>query len=151
LFLSVSIYYSLALLNFLNQPVLLVTSKGNFNQLQQYSFEDFSPLTDGNYYRLKQVDKDGKTNYSKTVFIDFEKITLIKLYPNPVEDMLTLEGLNANTKTTLSIVDVQGRVLAKATTTNSVYTWNIKQLPAGNYYVRIEAGKKVETMKFVKE
>lgn len=50
-----------------------VNSKGNSNQIQQYSFEDFSPLSDGNYYRLKQVDNDGKSTYSKTVFVDFGK------------------------------------------------------------------------------
>ena len=85
------------------------------------------------------------------MFVDFGKPTSIKLYPNPVKDILTLEGLNANTKTTISIIDLQGNTLAKAFTTNSTYTWNIKQLPAGNYYVRIEADKKITTMKFVKE
>lgn len=108
-------------------------------------------MSGGNYYRLKQVDKDGKLTYSKTVFVDFNKPTLVKLYPNPVKDILVLEGLNANTKTAISIIDLQGNILAKTFTTNSTYTWNIKQLPAGNYYVRIEADKKVVTMKFVKE
>jgi len=128
-----------------------VNSKGNSSQLQQYSFEDFSPLSGDNFYRLKQVDKDGKITYSKTVFVDFSKATAIKLYPNPVKDILTIEGLNANNKTSISIIDLQGHVLAKAIANNKTYTWNIKQLPAGNYYVRIEADKKVTTLKFVKE
>lgn len=133
------------------KEIARVNSKGNSNQLQQYSFEDFSPLSGSNYYRLKQVDKDGKSTYSKAVFVDFDKPILIKLYPNPVKDILVLEGLNANTKTTISIIDLQGNVLGKTSATNSTYKWNIKQLPAGNYYVRIEADKKVETMKFMKE
>jgi hypothetical protein len=128
-----------------------VSSKGNSNQTQQYLFEDFNPFNGGNYYRLKQVDKDGKTSYSKVVFIDFGKLMAIKLYPNPVKDVLTLEGLTTNNKTNISIISLQGSVLAKATTTNSTYTWNIKQLPAGTYYVRIEAGKSVSTLRFVKE
>jgi len=85
------------------------------------------------------------------VFIDFGKLIAIKLYPNPVKDVLTLEGLTVNSKANISIISLQGSVLAKTTATNSTYTWNIKQLPAGTYYIRIEAGKNVSTLKFVKE
>ena len=128
-----------------------VRSKGNSNQTQQYLFEDFHPFNGGNYYRLKQVDKDSKTSYSKVVFVDFGKLIAIKLYPNPVKDVLTLEGLTANNKTNISIISLQGNILAKTIANNSTYTWNIKQLPAGTYYVRIEAEKNVTTLKFVKE
>ena len=128
-----------------------LNSKGNSDQTQQYLFEDFNPFNGGNYYRLKQVDKDGKTTYSKVVFVDFGELIAIKLYPNPVKDLLTLEGLTPNIKTNISIIGLQGSVLAKTTANNSTYSWNIKQLPAGTYYVRIEAGKNVTTLKFVKE
>ena len=73
--------------------------------MQQYAFEDFDPLSGCNYYRLKQIYTDGKSIYSKTVFVDFGKATAIKLFPNPVKDILTVEGLNANNKTTISIID----------------------------------------------
>ena len=126
-----------------------VNSKGNSNKPQQYSFQDLSPFSDGNYYRLKQVDGDGKTTYSKVVFIDFSKPVSIKLYPNPVRDVLTIEGLQ-NTNN-ISIISLQGSVLAKATASGSTYAWNIKQLPAGTYYLRIEAGKNVTALKFIKE
>jgi uncharacterized delta-60 repeat protein len=127
-----------------------VNSKGTSTQLQQYSFEDFSPLNGGNYYRLKQVDKDGHTIYTKTVLVDFSKIISIKLYPNPLKDILTIDGLTGN-KTTVSIIDINGRTLAFISTTDVTYTWNIKSLPAGTYYLRTEADKKVTTKKFIKE
>lgn len=126
-------------------------SKGNTARLQQYTFEDLSPLNGGNYYRLKQVDKDGRSTYSKTVFVDFTKSTTIKIYPNPVKDLLQIDGLDASVKTNISIVDLSGRTLAKTSVTNSSYSWNIKQLPSGNYYLTIEAGKKITTLKFIKE
>jgi uncharacterized delta-60 repeat protein len=128
-----------------------VNSKGNSYKPQQYSFEDSSPFNGSNYYRLKQVDADGKMTYSKVAFIDFSKADTIKLYPNPVKDVITLEGLNVSGKTNISIISLQGSVLAKTTTTNSTYTGNIKQLPAGTYYVRIEEGKNVSTIKFMKQ
>ncbi|HEY6978326.1 MAG TPA: T9SS type A sorting domain-containing protein [Chitinophagaceae bacterium] len=128
-----------------------VNGKANSNQTQQYTFEDFNPLNGGNYYRLRQVDKDGKATYSKVVFIDLSKRIAIKLYPNPARDILMLEGLNANSMTKISIISVQGSAFAKTTTSTSTYTWNIKQLPAGTYYVKIESDKNVTTLKFVKE
>ena len=85
------------------------------------------------------------------MFINFSKFIAIKIYPNPVKDVLNIEGLNVNSKTTISLNDMQGRALAKTTITGSTYAWNIKQLPAGNYYVRIEADKKITSLKFVKQ
>jgi hypothetical protein len=126
-----------------------VNSKGNSNHLQQYSFEDLSPFGGANYYRLTQVDRDAKSTYSKVVFVNFGKTTTIKLYPNPVKDIITLEGLNGTTN--ISIVSLEGSILTKTIANSDTYTWNIKQLPAGTYYIRIEAGKNVTTLKFIKE
>ena len=75
----------------------------------------------------------------------------IKLYPNPVKDILTIEGLNANTKTHISIVDVQGNTIIKTVSGNSSCTVKVKQLTPGTYYVKIETGIKTETIKFIKE
>jgi uncharacterized delta-60 repeat protein len=128
-----------------------VNSKGNSNQLQQYSFEDLAPVTGRNYYRLKQVDKDGTVSYTKTVFVDFAAASTISFYPNPVKDIITFTGLNADTQTTLSIIDIKGRVLVKQTINSATWSWNVKQLSAGSYYVRIEAGNKAVTLNFIKE
>jgi len=129
--------------------VARVNSKGNSNHLQQYYFEDFNPFNGVNYYRLTQIDLDGKSTYSKVVFVDFSKTVTIKLYPNPAKDIITLQGLqNASN---ISIISAEGSVFAKTIASGSIYSWNIKQLPAGTYYVRIEVGKNVSTLKFVKE
>lgn len=127
-----------------------VSSKGNSSQTQQYSFEDVAPLSSVNYYRLKQVDKDGKATTSKIVLIDFSNGIIVQLYPNPVINTLNLKGLQGS-KTTLSIINVNGKVLSTTTTTNTTYNWNIKALPSGNYYLRIESAGKINTIKFVKE
>lgn len=126
-----------------------VKSKGNSNQMQQYSYEDLLPLNGSNYFRIKQTDADGHITYSKTLLVDFSKGIIIKLYPNPVKDKLTVEGLLGITK--LSIINLSGLTLASATAGNGSYTWNIKQLPAGAYHLRIEANNKITTVKFIKE
>jgi uncharacterized repeat protein (TIGR01451 family) len=128
-----------------------VRAISNGKTKNDYAFTDAQPLKAVNYYRLKMIDKDGKFVYSAIRSINNTSSFDVKLYPNPVKDVLTLEGLQPNTQTTISIIGLQGSVLAKATTTNSSYTWNIKQLPSGTYYVRIEADKNVSALKFVKE
>ncbi len=133
------------------QQIAAVKSKGNSSQTQQYSYEDFNFSTGQNYYRLKQVDNDGKFAYSKIVSVDLVTATAIRLYPNPVKNILTVEGLNPSANTRLSIFDISGKALQQLNTTGRSYTYNLQQLPAGSYYLKVEAGGKVTTLKFVKE
>jgi uncharacterized delta-60 repeat protein len=75
----------------------------------------------------------------------------IKLYPNPVSNTLRIEGMTNNTNTMISVVDMQGRLISKSNTPNTTYSLDIKQLSAGTYFVKIETGKNITTLKFVKE
>ncbi len=75
----------------------------------------------------------------------------IKVYPNPVKEILNIEGLHAATKTNISIFDIQGNAIIKATTGNSNFAVNVKKLAPGTYYVKIDSGIKTETIKFIKE
>src|SRR5215471_4877557 len=129
-----------------------VKSKNSNTQMQQYSFEDFTPLNGENYYRLKQVDVDGGFTYSKTVKVNFRNISLIKLYPNPAKNILIIEGLNPLLNTILSVIDVSGKVVAKTiVVNNNSYSWNVSKLSTGIYYLQIEENKKMTTLRFVKE
>lgn len=56
-------------------------SNGNLN----YRFSDEAPLQGYNYYRLKQIDLDGKFDYSRIVAVKFTTDNKdLVLYPNPV-------------------------------------------------------------------
>lgn len=127
----------------------IVKGKGSSSLLQQYGFTDIKPTTGINYYRLKQTDDNGNFSYSAVVQIDFSKIIAIKISPNPVQDILTINGL---TKTKdLSIIDVSGRIISRTISVNDTYNWNIQHLAAGTYYLVVQDDKKwVTTLKFVK-
>ncbi|MBK9382034.1 MAG: T9SS type A sorting domain-containing protein [Chitinophagaceae bacterium] len=50
-----------------------------------YSFFDANPLPGVNFYRLKNIDLDGKSGYSNVVKVNLDKnIKGFTLYPNPV-------------------------------------------------------------------
>jgi len=78
-------------------------------------------------------------------------IASIKIYPNPVNNHLLLSGLSAAAKTTLSIIDMNGNSRLVATVRGSSYNWNIGQLKAGSYILRIENGDLVVSNMFIKE
>ncbi|MCF8413150.1 MAG: fibronectin type III domain-containing protein, partial [Melioribacteraceae bacterium] len=64
-----------------------VNGNGTSNLKHNYSFVDDTPLYGKSYYRLKQIDFDGKFEYSNTIEVDFNnlpnKIKLNQNYPNP--------------------------------------------------------------------
>jgi hypothetical protein len=48
--------------------------------------------------------------------------------------VLNIEGLQQGTKTTLTILNANGAVVAKTNTNNANYSFNIRSLPAGSYF-----------------
>ncbi len=48
-----------------------VGAAGNSNSRQSYHFVDNTPAQGANYYKLRQVDMDGKFSYSKSIAIQF--------------------------------------------------------------------------------
>jgi uncharacterized delta-60 repeat protein len=77
--------------------------------------------------------------------------TNIYLSPNPVKDVLYVQRLNPLTSKTISLIDNNGKVVQKITTSNSSYSFNVQHLPVGIYFIRIDDKKKIATLKFVKE
>ena len=71
--------------------IATVNGAGNSQVVTNYNAFDASPLSGVNYYRLKQVDNDGKYTYSNTVAVkmDFQK-TAISVLANPFFNTLTV-------------------------------------------------------------
>jgi hypothetical protein len=74
----------------------------------------------------------------------------IHLSPNPVKDVLHIEGLSSSAKT-ISIIDVSGKLLQQTLTANRSCSFNTKQLAAGIYFIRVDEGEKATTLKFIKD
>ena len=51
----------------------VINGHGNSSQVNEYFFEDINPRLPKLYYRLKQVDFNGSSTYSKVVCINLEK------------------------------------------------------------------------------
>ncbi len=75
--------------------------------VQSYQFTHDTPDEGLNYYRLKQLDMDGKYAYSDVVSVLVEKESIKGIYPNPATNILHL----GDRKITYSIYNIQGQKL----------------------------------------
>ncbi|MBN2729044.1 MAG: hypothetical protein JXR53_07450, partial [Bacteroidales bacterium] len=71
-----------------------IQGAGNSNQIVDYSFTDLEGVGSLYYYRLKQIDFNGKYAYSNVIesdCISFEGLSEIVILPNPVADNLNVK------------------------------------------------------------
>lgn len=73
-----------------------IDGAGNSAEPLDYTTIDKSPAMGTNYYRLKQVDFDGGFTYSEVRLCLFTPTTL-EVFPNPSEQIISIEGLNETT------------------------------------------------------
>lgn len=90
-----------------------VAGKGNTSGFTNYTFIDRSPIKGVNYYMLKQVDFDGKTDdYSPIAVRALDRdaqFTILSKENGEVEVLYFAE--NADKNTSLKIFDLNGRML----------------------------------------
>jgi hypothetical protein len=102
-------------------------------------------------YRLRQIDRDGTTEYSDVVFVALRPVpigvTLYNAYPNPFNPATTLSfSLSEATVVTVKVYDMFGReaatLLDNAELSDGVHTaaFRAAGLPSGSYIVVLNAG-----------
>ncbi len=109
---------------------------GTSSSTKEYSFVDRS-LQNGKYsYRLRQVDFDGTTEYSKEIEVDVTGPTAFALsqnYPNPFNPSTMINfALATDAKVVLSVYNVLGQEVATLVNGN---------LAAGSHSVSFDASK----------
>ncbi len=110
-------------------------SQGAGNTFLDYSFGDTKIVFASNFYRLKQLDEDGKFSYSPIVSVVVDKIYSIAIQPNPAKDYITVKGL-AGTET-IKIYSMHGRLVNEIVVTGSTTTIALDELAAGMYHVNV--------------
>ncbi len=107
------------------------TVKGQINATQQtaYAFTDVTPAEGLNYYRLKQMDNDGKYSFSRSIAV--ELFGVIKVGPNPTSGSLKIDGKQIQS---IQLRTLTGQLLKKS----SVNEVELGDLPAGTYLLEIQ-------------
>ncbi|WP_299821208.1 T9SS type A sorting domain-containing protein [uncultured Pontibacter sp.] len=89
-----------------------VKGSGNSRVTRNYSFTDLNTPAGTSYYRLRQVDFDGKHEYSKLVEVTVEKRneSNFSAYPNPFQSSLNIAlSVHQSEKATIALIDLRGK------------------------------------------
>jgi len=121
------------------ETITTVKGAGNTNTKQMYNYLDKNSPFKTTYYRLKQVDLNGKVDYSGTIAIKSNLNGKIVVFPNPFTTEISLnvnETLKPNTK--VSIYDMLGRKQNVEFTINgSTINCKTGSLPTGSYILKV--------------
>ncbi|MFN7119518.1 MAG: T9SS type A sorting domain-containing protein [Saprospiraceae bacterium] len=80
------------------------------------------------------------------------KITSLKVYPNPAQDILTLQSPDLHLYSNLRVVNILGQVCQEINLINEeIAEVNIRHLPAGTYFVVLHNQLQSEVIQFIKE
>jgi Secretion system C-terminal sorting domain len=132
-----------------------VKAVGNSLERQIYHFQNQTPQYLTSFYRLRMVDFDGKTDFSKTINIKgVSKKIGLKTYPNPTSDNLTVEAILPE-QAQLNVTDILGKVIFSKkieADTEGVKPFNIvtNDWAKGHYFMSILTTKGVLLERVVK-
>jgi hypothetical protein len=137
------------------------SAAGSSNMPRAYELRDPQPLTGLTYYRLRQVDKDGKAAYSSVVTLTptAREAAQANVYPNPVagssNGRLAMRGLT-DQKVMVRVTDMLGRVITTQQFQPATYTADMPLLlpaatAAGIYSVTITSGPQIWTTRWTIE
>jgi hypothetical protein len=135
-----------------------VKAAGNSTALVHYKVKDLNPIEGNNYYRLTEVDMDGKISSGELIAARFSRTYHgLSVIPNPAETEI---GVNfestKNTPVTISIIDAKGvhvfsKTLLTPTDGLNDALFNISKLSPGIYSVQLITPAETSNTRFIKQ
>jgi|GEM_PF-3552031 len=140
-----------------------IPGAGTSQQAQRYEFHDQALVPGQYYYRLKQIDLDGRFSYSKILDVLVPPVTQFLLpqnYPNPFHrNTMISYKIDQEGEVTLEIYNTKGQLVKKLITGHQhagfhEVSWNGTNdqgvtLPSGLYVGRLSFSRKQLTFKMV--
>jgi hypothetical protein len=123
-----------------------VSASGNSNVPVSYSFIDNDPIAGLNYYRIKEVDADGKNTYTPTRVVSFDGLVngLVKYYPNPAIDFINIqlpEGVQGQ-HIVVNVININGIMMNQFNldqASPSVFKIDVRRYAKGTYIIQVKS------------
>lgn len=141
------------------EKIGFVSGVGTDASLHRYSFTDDTVDSFANYfYRLVQIDFDGKKMYSQNIQVDLNVVNsfeLLQNYPNPFNAVTTIKFNIPQTEfVTLKVYNIHGQELSSLVSEELnpgvyEYNWNAQNISSGLYCYQLVAGSFKQTKKIV--
>ncbi len=132
----------------------VVNAVGNSSQVSTYQYKDFNiDKLNSNvmYYRLKQIDINGKFNYSNIIRLNYNAKQNVQtvVYPNPTQGTITiLCGDKSLVGTVAVLYDINGRFLENIKITANTQDVNLGKYVSGVYLIKLSNN---EVLKIIKQ
>lgn len=140
------------------QVIGFINGSGTTAEEHTYSFND-EGVSEGTYhYRVRQIDLDGSSTYTKAVEAEVtspSEFILGQNYPNPFNPTTTIKfSIPTKSFVTLKVYNILGREAASLVNdVKEAGSYNIsfdaKNLSSGIYLYKLEAGKFISTRKML--
>ena len=98
------------------KPIGSAKAAGFSNSIKNYQYTDPDISQEINYYRLKQIDDDGKFVYSKIIVVKNPMLVKnrFRILGNPINDHIDIQwGAEYNGTAELLLVDMKGSIIVK--------------------------------------
>lgn len=121
------------------------------NGTQHYQYKDFGVLSSSARYRLKQVDKDGRSSYSVIVNCNARADQpSFSFYPNPVKDKVYINYKPVNSRVTIQVYNATGAIVLQQDLGND-HQLLLNKLKAGLYYIVLTDGTSRYSERLIKQ
>jgi hypothetical protein len=133
-----------------------IQGAGNSNSKADYYFSDFNFYMPVTYYRLRQVDFDGHSEYSHVVAVyrSSDVGFKVNLYPNPAKDIINIEYMSDhNSPANYKLYHSTGKIIQSGDlgSTISLTRIDVSGLCPGLYFLEVQSSGEVTLLKFVRE
>jgi hypothetical protein len=117
------------------EKISSVSAAGNSSVTKTYYFTD-RLLNPGHfYYRIKQIDMDGKSAYSSIINLRVSGKSAVKLFPNPIENILTIESETAIRS--LEVFNEAGIRIHRNDDASGLQKLDMSRYQRGSYIIRL--------------
>jgi uncharacterized repeat protein (TIGR01451 family) len=125
-------------------PVATIAAAGNSSTIKTYSIQDDVSAISSSlvYYRIIQVDVDGKKSYSKVISIRLKKANSnLSVFPNPFKNYVNINlDYSANETANIKVFTLTGKELISNSVSlykgnNYIFVKDLNTLSAGTYFL----------------
>ncbi len=112
-----------------------------------YSFTENKVLLEKGFYRIKQTDRNGSRFYSSIIRLVNGSTSFVNVYPDPVQDIMTIAVGSGMLNKTAILVDVNGRKIRSFRITQLSETFSMQDYLPGVYILKFVNGINVKVVK----
>ncbi len=112
-----------------------------------YIFTELKVLSGTAFYRIKQIDKDGKSAYSIYIKLMADRSSIINIFPDPFKDNITISIGSDLLNTNVVLTDINGKQLQIFNLKQLSQSLNMSAYASGIYIFKFKNGRAIKMIK----